>query len=314
MPVDRILAGVDFDNDLELDEDSVAESTLRVRVQMLRTEPRTVSADEQSVTIVHFRAPLGSSAQRLEISARRMNAYSTPYESVCAFTVDSLVRLPHQVDFCFPEPELDAFRAHGLRFPESLPVGHLFMATQNVAECRLLAPVDVQATADVDGDSTAGMVQRKGDSLVIWARSPMGDHALHICVRRGGAETTLGSLGFAHAVTYRLSVLASCQVSTAGFPERLGLYHELNTFLEEPRLLQHGLQFFRLHLDPMRVSRVVVMTGADGTHKALDPKGGRIFEGQAFISGPEVKVLCAPAVGEFVPLLRWSLADCPASS
>jgi len=307
LATDNFLAGGSFDGDLELDNDGVAGSTLRVAVESLGREPRQITAEETGVTTVYFRAPPGSQESRLEISARRLGPRGGSYCHACAFTVLpapaalTARKAAHHEEELFPEVDWDAFSRHKVAFPEALPKGRFVLAKRNEVECRLLAPPGVEASAAVDGNKSAAMVQRDGSSLVIWAACPPGEHKLRVGLRQG----ELGE--YAHAVTWRLSVPADCKLGAGGLPMALGLFHELGAFLEAPMQLWPGQVSFRLRLDARRVERVAVVAGGGQAQQFLEAKGDGLFQGDIQIPGFEAEILCAPPLGELKPLVRWAL-------
>jgi hypothetical protein len=292
------LAGKSFNGELELDDDGMAGSTLRVRIDPLSVERVEVAAGEENVTALHFRVPPGPSEHRLDLFARPVGSKKVP-KKTCTFTVDVADSSPGNSStphLPFPEVDWDVFREHGLAFPETLPVGMVTLepGSGGLLERRIFAPIGVVAVADVDGDTSAAFVQRDRNCLAVWACCTDAARELRICVRGGVGD-------YCPAVIYHLLVPPGCgSTSSHTYPTATPLANELGAYLEAPysgRLIS-GKQRFGIHVDRGLVDRIVVASNDGKEMEPLSDRGGGLFDGEVTVKPPGVKILAQAPLGD----------------
>jgi len=297
LPVQHCLEGA-FDESLELTGDGICGGTLRVKVKVWGLLPDTTEvAAPSSITRVSFRTPHEMQEPRLDVFARRGN---NPFALVCAFAVQVPENLSTFAEPVFPEIDHGVCTRFNFRCRELLPLGAFVLTECNVLERRFSAPTDVEVMADIDGDSSATMVQRDGESVVVWAACPVGVQDLWISLRRRPTEP------YVKAVKYRVTVEQSCPIS--GLPTFLGMFHSLKACLCEPRqgLLQAGRQRFRMHVDENLAVNLAVCC-ADGARHALTSEGDGLFEGFIVVEPPEVLLCACPTGGDFETIARFAV-------
>lgn len=310
LPVEQCVLAGRFDGDLELEDDGFAGSRLHVKVSAAGLATAAPSEEcAEMVARVNFRVPRGGGQQhRLELWARGAGvAPATPFELACGLSVIARGDCAHYVEPLFPRVERAAFSAHRLAFPEMLPRGVLVLDDQGVVERRLFAPMEMQVVADVDGDAASAMVQRDKGSIVVWATCPAGEHTLTVSVREGNAGH------FAPAVKFKLRGPEIAPSPWGGFPQLLGMFRHLGSYLEAPRsgTLAPGTHHFRLQVDEDLVARVVLQSGEGASEQPLLSRGDGLFEGTLTVRPPEALLLCTPSVGNFEPLARWLVPRAP---
>jgi hypothetical protein len=297
LSVGPFLAGESFNGELELDDDGMAGSTLRVRIDPLRFERVAVAVGEENITTVHFRVPPGPLEHRLDIFARPVTQELV--RKACSFTVDTAnASLSNSAMIAMPFPKVDweVFREHGLAFPEALPVGVVTLeaGSGGLVQRRFHAPVGVVAAADVDGNTSAAFVQRDRGCLVVWACCNDGTRELRIGVRRG-----VGA--YCPAISYQLVVPPGCgSTVTHTYPEAFPLANELGAYLEAPysgRLIS-GKQRFGIHVDRQLVEGIIVSTNDGSVIQPLGDRGGGLFDGEVTVRPPGVKLLSQAPLGD----------------
>jgi len=297
VPVGPCLAGKSFNGELELDNDGMAGSTLRVRIDPLSVERVAVAAGEENITAVHFRVPLGASEHRLDLFSRPITQEVA--RKACTFTVEVADASPSsssKIAVPFPEVDWDVFREHSLAFPEALPVGVVILeaGSGGLVERRLHAPTGVVAAADVDGNTSAAFVQRDRGCLVVWACCKDDAREHRISVRRGVGD-------YCPAITYQLVVPPGCgSTTTHTYPKASPLANELGAYLETPysgRLIS-GKQHFGIHVDRELVERIVVSANDGSMIQPLGDRGGGLFDGEVTVRPPGVKLLAQAPLGD----------------
>jgi len=295
--------GTGFDDWMDLDDDGIMGSLLRVRVEPLGTKEKRIGGEED-VTTVHFRAPKALTEQVLEVRARR-TASDEGFRCACAFTVIVPPEPKVFVEPSFPNVRWETFNTHGLAFMAALPLGHYTLKDNNELRFQLSAPIDVQAMADVDGDTTLAFVQRSSAGIVVMSQCPPGSHQLRLQVRRSDASE------YACAVTYTVSPLPGCRIRTLGFPEASTMFQEAGAWLEAPltRRLCAGPTTFQLRLNSQHVVKLMIVTPGE-MRQEIPSKGRGAFRGVAKVAEPEATLCSIMLDGDMRVLLRWAVAAC----
>lgn len=317
LSIGRFLNGGAFEGDVDLSDCGNLRSKLRLRIQPLPVQDvQAASPEGLGTTAIYFRAPKGCAEHRLELYAGE--ASTDTFHRICTFKVLASADPPDFTEPLFPKVSPGACRLYGLTFFEALPDGRHILGSKNEVELHLkktsLAPQGLEVVGDVDGDRSAVLAHVSGDTVVIRARAPKGDHSLSIFARRAKQKQ------FACVVVYRLHVPEDCEeVRIDGFPQLQDAYRELGAVLEAPLqgVLQVGLQRISMRLpQELADAKVTLTTGAASSRETtnIPYRNDGTFEADVHISAPEATLLCETAGESARPLLRWKVPNVRKSS
>jgi hypothetical protein len=256
--------------------------------------------------------PKGCCEQLLEIHAGQKA--NDEFRRVCMFKVLASADPPDFTEPFFPRVCQGACRLYGLAFFEALPNGRHILGSKNEVELHLsksaMAPQGLEVVADVNGDRSAALAHVSGDTVVIRAQAPKGDHDLRILARRDNKKH------FACAVVYRLHVPEDCaEMTTGGFPQVQESYRELGAVLEAPLTasLRPGLHRVCLRLPQELAGANLTMISGSGASKEttiIPHHYDGTFQYDVHIDPPEATLLYSTSDEQPArPLLRWTVPN-----
>lgn len=310
LPLWSTLAGNIYEDDLSLNDSGLeGVPKLRVKLEMLSVTRRPSAVPSRSrkheLRTIHYRVPLDGAPHLLHIRACQEGLSRDHLRVACSFNLMATKRMADIVAPWYPFIDWSVCHSHNLEFTELLPIGRFDMHKSNEVSLRLAGPENIQVHADLDGDSSAALLQYAPDtnSLQVTARCPKGEHVLKLKVRRGPA----GDL--CHAACYRLVVFPHCIVDPAPFPQVLDRYHQVRGGLQAPlfgNLRRGSMYLIRISLDPQQAASLVARTPG-GASKPLNNAGVGLFEGKVIADGTELLLDCTSTDGETMPIVRWSV-------
>merc|ERR1711957_67988 len=125
----------------------------------------------------------------------------------------------------------------------------------------------------------------------------------------------MGNNDFDCAVTFTIVAEESCFASgQAAFPERFGMFNELELFLVEPLngILKAGPAKFRVKADPAKISQLVMMIGSPSSATGdvvleMQCTDG-VYELDVEVEAPQVTIAGTPSgrvSGDLATCLKW---------